>query len=62
MVSLSAHAMLFQTKCGVIKAETVCKRSCYYNYYGPGAKCSEVCSRVKQPLRAACHRTGLFDS
>lgn len=60
--TLPAHAILFQTKCGVPKAKTVCQRHCCYNYYGPGAKCTEVCTKVKLAPEVVCHRTGLFDS
>jgi len=62
LISLPSHAFLFQTKCGVPKAKTVCQRHCCYNYYGPGAKCTEVCTRVKLSPQTVCHRTGLFDS
>ncbi len=58
----SAHALLFQTKCGIPKAQTVCQRHCCYNYYGPGAKCTEVCTKVKLAPQVVCRRTGLFDS
>jgi hypothetical protein len=34
-----------QAGCREPKAVTVCHRECCYNYWGPGAHCTEVCTR-----------------
>lgn len=62
LTAYPSYALLFQTKCGVPKAQTFCQRHCCYNYYGPGVKCTEVCKKVKLSPRVVCHRTGLLDS